>query len=81
MAGKAMCAFPTCVAARMPAKIEENTINHSVLAGGAVVAGRWPARDPLTAVELAFLSLEGAEGLVALSPDGEREVFFKLRFP
>jgi hypothetical protein len=81
MAGKAMCAFPTCVAARIPAKIERNTIDHSVLARGAVVAGPGPGGEPLTAVGLAFLSLEGTDGLVACSPDGERGVFSKLRFP
>jgi hypothetical protein len=30
MAGKAMCALPTCVAARMPAQMARDTTNHAV---------------------------------------------------
>src|ERR1700756_1431024 len=81
MAGKAMCAFPTWVAARMPAKVERNTIDHSVLAGGAVGARPGPGGDALAAAGLAFLSREDGKWLVAFSPDRERGVFFKLRFP
>ena len=81
IAGKAMCAFPTCVAARMPAMIARNTINHAVEPDRAVTAGCWPGGDVFVAVGLALFSPEGAKGSVAFPTEGERDGFFKVGFP
>src|ERR1700752_4762341 len=70
MAGKAMCALPTCVAARMPAKMARDPINHAVCPGWPDKAALWPGGDALAAGGLASFSTEWAEGSVAFSPEG-----------
>ena len=80
MAGKAICALPTCVAARMPAKMARNTINHAVAPVWAVAAGCWPGGEAPAAVGIALFSPEGAKEPAVFSPEGRREDFFKVGF-
>src|ERR1700753_4148684 len=81
MAGRAMWTFPTCVAARMPAKMARNTMNQAVPLGSSATAACWPDDDKLASVGPAIFSPAGATAPVASPGEGEFDGFFKVGFP
>jgi hypothetical protein len=71
MAGKAMCTLPTCVAARMPAMIARNTMDHAVEPGVAATPVCWTGGDALGEVGFSLVSPEGDKGSVVFPTDGK----------
>ena len=76
MAGKAICTLPTCVAARMPAKMASSTMNHGVVPDWVATTEWCPGGDALTVARFAAFSPEAA-----FSCEGKRDGFFKVGLP
>jgi hypothetical protein len=81
MAGKAMCTLPTCVAARMPAMIARNTMDHTVEPGWAATAGCWTGGNAPAEMGFSLSSLEGAKESVVFPTEGGRDGCFKVGLP
>src|SRR5580704_11707478 len=80
MAGKAMCTLPTCVAARMPAMIARNTMDHAVEPGWAATAGCWRGGDAPAEMGFSLFSPEGVKESVMFATEGGRDGCFKVGF-